>query len=83
MALDTLEKLKYTPDSVCSGKDPIEFVTEVITAAAGAGLALIQELQAAAVYQYFSGELRRDLVKPTGQTTIQQFMRQVIEKHNI
>ena len=81
-ALTELEASQNTINDVRKGKDPVKYVSEVILHTRDAGIRFTEAAQLTIAFEYIRGALRRDIPRPTQNTTINSFVTDIRYAHD-
>ncbi|KAI0998999.1 hypothetical protein K3495_g9197 [Podosphaera aphanis] len=82
-ALVALEKSRYTVQDVRDGKSPMTYVSNIILHGRSSGITQNTLAQLSLAYEHVDGVLRRDLIRPTATTRLDDFMEQIRDAFNI
>ncbi|RKF62284.1 hypothetical protein OnM2_034088, partial [Erysiphe neolycopersici] len=80
VALEKLEKLKYTISDVRRRKDPEEFVQNIVVLGKSAGIADTEYSQILTAHRHLAAELRIHIPAPTIDTNLTTFIKQIGQK---
>ena len=73
-ALAALESTRFTVQDVRRGRDPIDYIQDIVTNSRNAGLATSEYARVLCAYEHMDGELRRDLPIPTEGSTVSELI---------
>lgn len=82
-ALAALEATRFTVQDVRRGRDPIDYIQDIVTNSRNAGLATSEYARVLCAYEHMDGELRRDLPIPTEGSTVSELIRIVNERRHV
>ena len=82
-ALSALEATRFTVQDVRRGRDPIDYIQDIVTNSRNAGLATSEYARVLCAYEHMDGELRRDLPTPSERSTVSELIRVVNKRRHV
>ncbi|KAI0999497.1 hypothetical protein K3495_g8698 [Podosphaera aphanis] len=83
MALDKLEKLRYTIHDTRTRRSPEEFVQNIVVIGKNTGTVTTEYAQVLTAYKHIDAPLRLPLQKPTISTTLTEFITNITDVKDI